>query len=160
VDLPVKAQPWHRLLVERVFQGGPTALPKIALEVGQSEKACNRVLASDWGQRELARYHEARRQVLAQRGVRPLEELGLWAHEAARGLVAAMWIAAEKENARELRESAVAVLAHLGYAPVKKVEKKIEHVIDTCTDPVLLARIISGEVDPDDLPALPPPTQQ
>jgi hypothetical protein len=153
-----KTLPWHRIVVERVFQGGPTyPLAKIAAEVKQSEKACDKYLRSQAGQDLLATYHAARRNVLAQRGVRPLEELGTWAHEAARGLVASMWLAAEAGSARELRESSVAILAHLGHAPVKKVEKNIRHQIDTITDPLLLSKIINGEEV--DFEALPSPKE-
>ena len=153
-----RPQPWHGDLIARVFQAGPSVpLEKLAAGLGQTAKACQKVLASDWGQAELGRYHAARRQVLAQRGVRPLEELGTWAHEAARGLVAAMWIAAENGNARELREASAAILAHVGYAPARKVEKKVLHQLETIQDKAYLddlsERLRRGEdVDIDVVP--------
>lgn len=151
--------PWHRIVVERVFQGGPTyPLAKIAAEVGQSEKACDKYLRSPAGQELLGTYHAARRNVLTQRGVRPLEELGTFAHDAVKALVRAMQMAEEQESPREMREAAVAILAHCGFGPVKKVEKNIRHQIDTITDPLLLSKIINGEEV--DFEALPSPAEK
>jgi tight adherence protein C len=59
-------------------------------------------------------------------------------------------MATERENIREMRESAVAILAHLGMGPVKRTEQQVLHRLDTITDPVVLARIIStGEIPPE-----------
>lgn len=159
----MRTRPWHGDLIARVFQAGPAVpLEKVALGLGQSERACRRVLDSPWGQAELARYHAARRQVLATKGVKPLEELGTWAHEAARGLVAAMWLAAEAGNARELRDSSAAILNFLGYAPAKRVEKKVLHQVETIQDVTVLnelsERLRNGEDV--ELEALPAPAQQ
>lgn len=141
---------WHAALIAEVFAAGPSvALPVVAKRLGQTEKACERVLRSAWGQEQLALYDTALRKKLVAERVRPLEELAAAGHMAARGLVAALWLATERENIREMREASVAILAHLGMGPVKRTEKKITHGIERITDPGLLDRIIAGEeVDP------------
>jgi hypothetical protein len=142
----MKYAPWHSALVAEVFAAGPSvSLAAVARKVGQTEKACEKVLRSEWGQGQLALYAGAMRKKLVEQKVRPLEELTAWGHEAARGLVAALWLATERENVREMRESATAILAHLGMGPVKRSEKTVTHGIARITDPQVLQRIIDEE---------------
>jgi hypothetical protein len=137
-------------VIEEVFAAGPSvSLAVVAKRVGQTEKACERVLRSEWGQQQLALYDNAVRRRLVQQRVKPLEELAEWGHQAARGLVAAMWMAVEKENVREIRESSAAILNYLGHSPVKRSEKTVTHGIARINDPAVLQRIIDGEeIDP------------
>jgi hypothetical protein len=119
----------------------------VARVVRKTPEECEKALKSAAGQRELALYQSAMRKRLVAERVAPMAELQQWGHEAARGLVAAMWLAAERENIRELRESSAAILNYLGHTPVKRTDKTVTHQIDAIQDPVLLARIIeSGEL--------------
>jgi hypothetical protein len=142
--------PWHAALIAEVFRAGPSvALPVIAKRLGQSEKACERVLRSAWGQEQLGLYDAAVRSKLVAERVAPLEELAKAGHAAAKGLVDALSLATERENVREMRECSVAILAHLGMGPVKRTEKTVTHGIARINDPVMLQRIIDGEeIDP------------
>jgi len=149
--------PWHGKLVSEWFARGSTArLEDVADAVGQSLQTCERALKTPWCQAEIARYQAAVRKHLAQRRVAPLEELQQWGHEAARGLVAALWLATERENIREMRESSSAILNYLGHTPVKRTDKTVTHRVDAIHDPAVLARVIETGELPDEL-MLPPP---
>jgi hypothetical protein len=144
-------QAWHYQLVADVFAAGTALeLDVVAQKLGRTVGACEAVLRSAFGQAQLATYYAATRQHLVAKRVAPLEKLAAAGEAAVDGLVAALWMATERENIREMRESAVAILAHLGMGPVKRTEQQVTHQIDTITDPVVLARIIStGELPPE-----------
>jgi hypothetical protein len=144
-------QAWHYQLVADVFAAGAAVdLAVVAGTLGRTVRACEEVLRSAFGQQQLQTYYAATRQHLVEQRVAPLEKLAHAGEAAVDGLVAALWMATERENIREMRESAVAILAHLGMGPVKRTEQQVTHQIDTITDPVLLARIIStGEMPPE-----------
>ena len=126
-------------------------MEEVAHAIGQTPDACERALKTPWCQGEIQRYQQAVRKHLVQQRVAPMAELAQWGHEAARGLVAALWLATERENIREMRESSSAILNYLGHTPVKRTDKTVTHRIDSIQDPAILARIIeSGEL-PDQL---------
>src|SRR4029077_10628768 len=127
-----------------VFAAGAACdLGVVAGKLGRTVAACETVLRSDVAQAQLPTYYAATRQHLVEKRVAPLEKLAAAGEAAVDALVAALWLATERENLREMRESAVAILAHLGMGPVKRTEQQVTHQIDTITDPVVLARIIS-----------------
>jgi hypothetical protein len=108
------------------------------------------VLRSSFGREQLETYYAATRQHLVARRVAPLEELAEAGHAAAQGLVAALWMATERENIREMRECSTAILAHLGMGPVKRSHATHEHslgAVGRVSDPVILAEIVrTGEI--------------
>ena len=146
----MRYQPWHAAVMAEVFAAGPAvSLAVVARKVGQTERACERVIRSAWGQEQLALYDAALRKKLVAERVRPLEELAKQGHAAVMALGDALQMARDKDIVREMRECAVAILAHLGMGPVKRTEQKITHGIERITDPVVLDRIIAGEeIDP------------
>lgn len=150
MERKLRYQPWHAAVMAEVFAAGPAvSLAVVARKVGQTERACERVIRSAWGQEQLALYDAALRKKLVAERVRPLEELAKQGHAAVMALGDALQMARDKENVREMRECAVAILAHLGMGPVKRTEQKITHGIERITDPVVLDRIIAGEeIDP------------
>lgn len=151
-------QPWHGDLIATLFAGGPSfPVEQAAEKVGKSLRSVKKYLASPEGQAALAEYERARRAVVVERKVRPLDKLAGYAEEAVDGLMEALRLARENENIRELRETATAILAHVGMGPVKRTEKKVTHLTDQITDPLLLARIINGDVTREELEQLPPP---
>ena len=143
---------WHDRLVAEVFaRGARVSIEEVAKVLGKTVEACEKALKSSYCQTQAAQYTAAVRKHLVAQRMAPMEELQQWGHEAARGLVAAMWLAAEKENIRELRESSSAVLNYLGHTPVKRTDKTVTHRVDTIHDPATLARIIETGELPDDL---------
>ena len=140
----------HYQLIADVFAAGvdvDAALPGIAKKLGVTVESCRAVLRSSWGQQQIQTYHAAVRQKLVEKKMGAADALVAGADRAAEVLGLAMERAVETANVREMRECAVALLAHAGLAPVKRSEKKVLHAIDEVNDPVLLARIVeTGEV--------------
>jgi hypothetical protein len=140
----------YQLCADVFAAGASVDLGVVAGKCGRTVDACESVLRSEFGRRQLEAYYAATRQHLVAKRVAPLEKLAAAGEAAVDGLVSALWMAAERENIRELRECSVAILAHLGFAPAKRTEQKITHQIDTITDPVVLARIIAtGDLPPE-----------
>ena len=140
---------WYGQLVAEWFARGPGAqMVDVARVLKRTPEECERALKTPACQAQVAVYQQAVRQRLVAQRVAPMQELQQWGHEAARGLVAAMWLAAERENVRELRECSSAILNYLGHTPVKRTDKTVTHKIDAIQDPVLLARIIES-ADPE-----------
>lgn len=140
----------HYQLIADVFAAGAAVeaeLPGIAKKLGFTVESCRAVLRSSWGQGELQKYHAALRQKLVERKLGAADALLAGADRAAEVLGLAMEAAVENGNVREMRETAVAMLAHAGLGPIKRSEKRVTHAIDAINDPVALARIIeTGEV--------------
>jgi hypothetical protein len=140
----------YQLCADVFAAGAAVDLAVVASKCGRTVDACEAVLRSEFGRRQLEAYYAATRQHLVAKRVAPLEKLAAAGEAAVDALVAALWMATERENLREMREAAVAILAHLGMGPVKRSEQQVTHQIDTITDPVILARIIStGELPPE-----------
>lgn len=140
----------HYQLIADVFAAGvavESALPGIAKKLGVTEESCRAVLRSSWGQQQLQTYHAAVRQKLVERKLGAADQLVAVADRAAEVLNLAMETAVENKNVREMRETAVALLAHAGLGPVKRSEKKVAHEILLSNDPVLLARVIENNGD-------------
>ena len=143
---------WFDRLVAEVFaRGARVSMDDVAKTMGKTVEACEAALKTEYCRAQAAQYSTAVRKHLVSQRMAPMQELQQWGHEAARGLVAAMWMAAERENIRELRESSSAVLNYLGHSPVKRTDKTVTHKVDAINDPAILAEIIrSGEL-PDDM---------
>jgi hypothetical protein len=141
-------KPWHGQLCSEWFAAGSSArMETIAAKLGKTVSACQLALKSDECQAELARYQGAVRQHLVARRVAPLEKLAAQGEAAADMLVAAMELARDRENIREMIHAAVEILAHLGMGPLKRTAKSVTHTIDGIQDPAMLAHIIeTGEL--------------
>ena len=143
---------WFDRLVAEVFaRGARVSMDDVAKVMGRTVEACEAALKTEYCRTQAAQYSAAVRKHLVTQRMDPMEELQQWGHEAARGLVAAMWMAVERANIRELRESSSAVLNYLGHTPVKRTDKTVTHRVDTIHDPATLARIIETGELPDDL---------
>jgi hypothetical protein len=131
------------------------ALRRIARACGKPQKLVRTFLKSPWAQEQFRQFHGRVVEHMARKRADPLLRLMDQGERAAEVLIQAMELAVQAENVEQMRQTAVALLAHIGRGPVKRTESRHEHLVQQIDDPVVLRQIIeTGEV-----PQLPPPMQ-
>lgn len=137
---------FHWRVVIETVKGTPVG--GIARLCGKTEAQVQRVLGKAVVKEEVERLSRAAAVVAVEKAASAMEVVALRQVQAAGVLVAAMERAVEDGDVKQMRECAVAVLAHGGNGPKKEaVEVRHLHAVARITDPEVLRRIAAtGEV--------------